>query len=467
MAAYETRLSRISKLFLDRDEMPGDVALTRRQHHSVTLRCGHDVEKSYTLQLAVLTAANIANRCFPGAVNIALDSALAAAPLLVWPSLKQTFGQSLLALSRPEAPIGLNNDSQEHRAVIFGDAHSTEGALRATFDGWIAKAGPVDIVDRLPEREYCSLSGILAASVAISEIFLSFAGISIEAGRRAAGFSLWRPDLEISHPSALGIPVEFLPGDSWVLGLGHLGNAYLWALATLPYGGPTAPLVFLNDFDKIESENVETSLIFNTSDIRSYKTRICGAWLEERGFQTVFVERRFDANLRCREDEPRLAFCGFDSNPARRDLATAGFLRVVESGLGGTADNFDTISLHALPNLRTPEELWPDLGAVEMEKGEKLRERRARDNPAYRELGHDECGRSELAGKSVAVPFVGAAAATFVLAEAIRMLHGGPAFTDVKFALSTPGGLSARTIRNYTALDLAAIKYCDSDKLAP
>ena len=119
-----------------------------------------------------------------------------------------------------------------------------------------------------------------------------------------------------------------------MLGLGHLGNAYLWALATLPYGGPTAPLVFLNDFDKIESENVETGLIFNTSDICSYKTRICGAWLEERGFQTAFVERRFDANLPCREDEPRLAFCGFDSNAARRDLATAGFLRVVESGLG-------------------------------------------------------------------------------------------------------------------------------------
>jgi hypothetical protein len=324
----------------------------------------------------------------------------------------------------------------------------------------------VNIVDRLPEREYCSLSGILAASVAISEIFLSFAGISIEAGHRAAGFSLWRPDLEISDPSALGIPVEFLPGDLWMLGLGHLGNAYLWALATLPYGGPTAPLVFLNDFDKIESENVETGLIFNTSDICSYKTRICGAWLEERGFQTAFVERRFDANLRCREDEPRLAVCGFDSNAARRDLATAGFLRVVESGLGGTADNFDTISLHALPNPRAPEELWPHLGAAEMEKVTKLRERLARENLAYRELGHDECGRFELAGKSVAVPFVGAAAATFVLAEAIRLLHSGPAFTDVKFALSTPSVRSARTTGNYTALDLAGLDYRDSSKPA-
>jgi hypothetical protein len=95
-----------------------------------------------------------------------------------------------------------------------------------------------------------------------------------------------------------------------------------------------------------------------------------------------------------------------------------------------------------------------------------LRERLARENLAYRKLGHDECGRFELAGKSVAVPFVGAAAATFVLAEAIRLLHCGPAFTDVKFALSTPSVRSARTTGNYTALDLAGLDYRDSSKPA-
>lgn len=462
MTANETQLSRISKFFLDRDETPGDLVLTRRQQHSVILRCGPDVQKSYTLQLAVMTAANIANRCFPGAVRIALEQESAKAPLLVWPSLGKTFGQALLCYAGPEALIGLNTHTQDERVVIFGNAPSTEGALRATFDGWTAKAGPVNAVERLPEREYCSLSGILVASLAISELFLSFAEISIEASRRIMAMSLWRPDLEISDPVALGVPVEFLPRDFWLLGLGHLGNAYLWSLATLPYPEAAAPQVFLNDFDKVESENVETGLIFNTDDIHSYKTRTCSAWLEQRGFQTALVERRFDSNFRCREDEPRLAFCGFDSNPARRDLATAGFLRVVESGLGGTADNFDTISLHALPNPRRPEELWPDLTAEENEKLEKLRERLAHENPAYRSLGRDECGRSELAGKSVAVPFVGAAAASLVLAEAIRLLHGGPAYTDVKFALSAPSARSAQMIGNYSAQDLAGLNYCDS-----
>jgi hypothetical protein len=71
------------------------------------------------------------------------------------------------------------------------------GALRVTFDGRIAKVGPAREVPRLPEREYFSAAGILAASLAMSELFLAFAGISLGATRRTAGLSLWRPDLEI------------------------------------------------------------------------------------------------------------------------------------------------------------------------------------------------------------------------------------------------------------------------------
>ena len=71
------------------------------------------------------------------------------------------------------------------------------GALRVTFDGRIAKVGPAREVPRLPEREYFSAAGILAASLAMSELFLAFAGISLGATRRTARMSLWRPDLEI------------------------------------------------------------------------------------------------------------------------------------------------------------------------------------------------------------------------------------------------------------------------------
>ena len=70
----ETRISPESrKSLVDRDQMTTDAALARRKLYNVALRCGADVARSRTLQLAVLTAANIANRCFPGAVKIVLD----------------------------------------------------------------------------------------------------------------------------------------------------------------------------------------------------------------------------------------------------------------------------------------------------------------------------------------------------------------------------------------------------------
>jgi len=462
MQTSNIRHSRISKVLVDRVEITTEEALARRELYRITLYCGPDIAQSRTLQLAVLTAANIANRCFPGAIRIALDPRLARTPLLLCPFLEDTFGQALVGLLGPYALIDSSRFEHEGRALIFGNAPSTQGALRVTFDGWIAKVGPAKTIDALPQREYCSLSGVLAGTLAISELFLSFADLNIEAGRRTVGLSLWRPDLDINDSDALGVQVEFLPREFWALGLGHLGNAYLWSLATLPYPEFGAGEIFLNDFDRVEPENAETGLIFNVKDAGSYKTRVCSQWLEDRGFQTRLVERRFDSTFRCRDDEPRMAFCGFDSNPARRDLATARFLRVMESGLGGTTDNFDTISFHTLPNPRRAEELWPDLSPEEEIRQREHWERMARENPAYSLLDNNECGRAGLAGKSVAVPFVGAAAATLVVAEAIRILHAGPAYTDIKLALSDLSRRFARTTGNYSVQDLAGLNYSDA-----
>jgi hypothetical protein len=321
--------------------------------------------------------------------------------------------------------------------------------------------GPAVDTDRLPEREYCSLAGILTASLAISELFSSFAEISVEANRRTIALSLWQPAADARDPTALGVPVQYLPGDLWILGLGHLGNAYLWSLATLPYRNPRAVEIFLNDFETIEPENLETGIIFKSENLSRHKTRVCSDWLEKLGFRTKIVERQFDSRFRCRIDEPRLALCGFDSNSARRDLYTAEFIRVIEAGLGGTPDNFDAISLHTLPNPRKAQDLWPDLSAGEIAKRIASQERLARQNGAYARLAHDECGRYELAGKSVAVPFVGTAAASMVLAESLRLLHRGPACRDIKLTLSSPDSRIAHSIGNYGGEDFAGLKFCD------
>jgi hypothetical protein len=456
------RLSRVSKLFVDRDYVPEDEALARRRAFATTFVCGPDVAQSYTLQLATLTAANIANRCFPGAVKVIVDPALRVAPLRIWPSLKATFGEMLATYVGAAGLI--TPDQIAGHAVLIGDAPEIDGALRLTFDGWIAKVGPAHEVVRMYEREFCSLAGVLAAALAISELFLSFAEVSIEATHRPVGISLWRPDLDIADAEALGIAVQFLPRELWALGLGHLGNAYLWSLATLPYADPNAATLMLGDFDKVEIENYETGLLFDQQS-NGLKTRICADWLQTRGFETRLVERRFDAEFRCRADEPQLALCGVDKNEARRDIATVKFAKLIDGGLGDTSDNFDTISLHTLPNQRLLDDLWPVFTNEEREDRRIERERFIRENPAYSNLGDDDCGKVELAGKSVAVPFVGTVAATLVVAEALRLFHEGPAYADLKLRLGTPNARPFRMFRNYAAGDTAGLKYADAVRL--
>lgn len=456
--AVDLELSRISKLFIDRDQASPDAILARRQAFGVTLACGDDVASSYVLQLAVLTAASIAVRCFPGAVRAASSPKLAEAPLLVWPWLNLTFGGALAEILGMGVTVGGDVDASNH-AVIFGNVSRRRQALRVTFDGWIAKVGPSDTTARLPEREYFSVSGILAASLALSELFLSFAGISLQATRRTVGVSLWRPELDIGDPDALGIPVEYLPRDLWVLGLGHLGNAYLWTLSSLPYADPKIAEFGLLDFDRIEKDNLETGILFTTDFRDRFKTRACDAWLSRRQFRTRIVERRFDATFRVQEKEPVLALCGFDSNPARRDLPQAEFRRVVDASLGGMASNFDTISLHTWPNPREPEDLWPDPSPDEAAKLAADEERIARENPGYQALGSDECGRRNLAGKSVAVPFVGTVAASFVVAEVVRLLHDGPSYRDIRLGLGDPGRRSVCRNGNYTVQDATGLTF--------
>ena len=457
------QLSRVSKLFIDRDGMTADEARDHRAACGIALVCGRDVARSYGLQTAVITAAELAARCFPGAVRVVLDSGAARAPLRLWRARRVTLGEALAAtLGSGQLVVDGEGDSRaDVIGLVFGDAEfNGRAALRVTFDGWIAATGPVATVERLGERDHCPLAAVLAASLAVSEVFMEFSGTSVEATRRAVGLSLWRPDVDIGNPDAQGVEVEYLPKELWVLGLGHLGSAYLWGLAALRYGCTGDVEVVLNDFDRVGRENLETSLLFTDASRGRFKTRVCSDWLEGRGFKTRLVERRFDERFVCGSAEPGLALCGFDDNGARRCLETAAFGRVVESGLGARADNFDALAMHTLRNGRAAAELWPD---PSREEEDGRAERLAAQGRGYSMLGDNLCGRVDLAGASVSVPFVGATAASLVLAEVLRVLHEGPACTDLRLRLAAPSNVEGQVAGRYTSEDLAALRYVDAD----
>jgi hypothetical protein len=279
------------------------------------------------------------------------------------------------------------------------------------------------------------LAPMLSAALAINEAFLRVSGSMVIAGRRSVGMSLWNPSgacdwlaSETDEP-----PLELLPARLWLIGLGHLGQAYLWALSLLPYVLPAEVGLVLQDVDVITPSTESTSILSNTSMIGQKKTRAMAAWAERRGFTTSLCERLFDGRFTRHPDEPAIALCGLDNGLGRQALDQVGFDFVVEAGLGRGHRDFRSIRLHTLPASRSAANIWRSASDAQAELIHQ---------PAYAGMltrGElDRCGVTLLAGKAVGAPFVGAVAASLAMAEILRQLHGGPVHELIDLDLKAP-----------------------------
>lgn len=411
--------SRIGKVLIDLQQVSLEDAHERRAACRVDLVCGPEVEHSRTLQAAVATALRTAGRCYPGAVD-----------LVASPGVRRALQQ----VSSVELPGSSVAQQPSRYTIAFGRSKCGPEAVQVSFDGWTAQVAPGS-ESRLPEHEGNPLAGVLAGALAVSETFLHFTGVIPDATHRRIALSLWQPGI---RAPIRGPALEYLPSRAWLVGLGHLGQAYAWAFAWLPLAANAErPELWLVDDDKLVDANLETGILSESNHLGAYKTRIVSAWLEARGVRTRIIEHKLGIGFRLDPDEPQLILGGVDRNSVRHVLASAGG-RLVDVGLGATATNFDTIAVRAWPNPRRADELWP-VNPV----GAPVAERLAEHNPAYAALASDRCGRVLLAERAVGVPFVGAAAAAFVWAQVLRELHGGEHVTDLKLKLASPRDLEA------------------------
>jgi len=451
-------ISRISKLWTDRSNEDPREASRRRQKVAVSIVCGNDVRDSYTRQVALLTAAALGARCFPCGLRFVADACVLDAPLQPWPSTGMTIGSAL------EIIVGSRVSHATHRSkddycLLIGDVHGGDGELLMSFDGWNVSVGPVEQAQRLNERELNPIAGVAAASLAMSEVFMHFAGINIQARRQTIGFSLWRPDLPISDSRTIGVKVKYLPSRLWTLGLGHLGQGFLWNYSMLRFHDPSRVELYLADFDKAESTNWETGVLLRQNPPARHKTRLMAEWLEARGYHTVLSERRVTADFRCNDDEPKIAFAGFDKNESRRAMAKCNFKRIVDCGLGANASNFDSIALTTWPNAISPDKLWPE----DSEQVRRVREL-ADANDVYQDLETElQCGRYKLAGNTIGVPFVGTFAGALAISEFLRALHDGPLFDRVKYRMASPLELPTAQAGSIDVADLGFFRYEEAE----
>lgn len=256
----------------------------------------------------------------------------------------------------------------------------------------------------------------------MSEVFQHLRGGFAQAGRRVVGLSLWNPTTRDRWMDSKGDEpnLELLPSDLWLIGLGHLGQAYLWTLGLLPYAKPQELRLILQDYDSLDLANESTSVLTNAKMRGTPKTRAMAAWAEKRGFRTALIERPFGANLRVQDGDPVLALCGVDNANARAALEDVGFQWIIDAGLGAGISEFLAMRMYSFPGPRSAKQIWGKAG--------NIRKSLPHDQKAYqalRDAGLDECGLTLLAERTVGAPFVGVTAAAIVIAEILRGLHGG------------------------------------------
>ena len=372
---------------------------------------GPDVAQNPVMQAALLTSVNCASRTFLGGVTVVGG----AGPLRV--TLPG-------GLDLPDAVVGLGGvrteavDPHAPTLVIGAVEASLEPlAIRATFDGWCGGVTPVGSPDRPAERGTFTPAGVLAGALGVSEIFQRVRGGTPMACRRSVGLDLWRPRRYwLSGDSTPEL--DRLPSSVWLVGLGHLGQAYLWVLGLLPYGNQAIELV-LQDTDVVAHSTLSTSLLTRPTHVGERKTRALARWAEARGFKTSIIERTFAADFRIQARDPAVALIGVDNGLARQAVEEVGFERVIEAGLGRGPQDFLGFDVHTFPASKLAREVWQGGASSEINI----------DHPAYAALlsaSKDRCGTLRLAGRSIGAPFVGATAAALVIGELLRLGVGGP-----------------------------------------
>lgn len=405
-------------------------AETLFRRYTLTFEIGETEAGDSLHQGALLTGVALARRVFLGGVAV---TGAVETPLQVPLPLGTTLAEAIAALG---GAVGGVEPGGPVISIGGGPRPRTQGFhVRTTSAGWRGGIVPGHSeLSPLPGPAM-PLAAMLSAALAVNEAFTFVGRQSSAAGRRAIGLSLWRPAADADWLTDLaGEPeLQYLPSKLWLIGLGHLGQGYLWALGMLPYRQDSGVSLVLQDVDRVTRSTESTGVLSDQTMVGQLKTRAMAAWAEKRGFSTRIYERLFDGSFQRHPEEPAVALCGIDNGLGRRALDQVGFGFVVEAGLGRGHQNFRSIRLHTLPGSRPASDLWkgPDQDAVEDVSGRAA----YRDMVAKGEL--DRCGVTILAGKAVGAPFVGAMAASLAISEVLRLLHGGELYSVVEMDLQS------------------------------
>jgi len=272
------------------------------------------------------------------------------------------------------------------------------------WDGWLA--GVRNQFDwEAVGASWFPIAGSFAAAQAVREVFAQVCG-KRGGVPRSSSISLWEPwstiDQADSGPSEI-----HLVNNIALVGLGHLGQGFLWNLLLLPIHGDQ---MLLWDYQYTAEENIGTGVLTTPSDVGTRKTRVANRWLEAHGWKTALIEQKFTAGQKWNAEGPPLIVSALDSPIPRRWILDADYPLMIDLGVGHGASDFEYAQLRMLPNGAT--DSWTN-----SEKQKSVDELLCR--PAYAQMA-DQCGAFSLASSSVAVPYVGLAVGALAVSQLLR-----------------------------------------------
>ncbi len=413
-------------------------------------------------QAALLTALVTAQRAF-GHVHVEVDAADTTINGGVWRN--QTLAEVITAegatIGLPDASI---TEAEMWPTILIGGSPTPTGVtsplcrLRATWHDWTAAVRPVAGDDA---RTFdggdspCVLAAIGAGALAVSEAFDWNRGrAGSDSGFRSITIDLWDPSGSArTTPLVMPPAMAHAPYAWWLVGLGHLGQAYAWVITLLGYGDSAAVEVVLQDTDHVTDSTHSTGVLTRLDHVTRPKTRVVASQLEAAGLRTRIIERNLGTDLRIHAAEAHVALLGVDNLPTRRLTSSVHWKAAIDVGLGTGATDYASLVLRRFPGHLTSAQVpaWQDEPSPT----------RVPDKPAFEDATArtDACGLVELAGKAVGASFVGVIAATLAVAEACRELHGGIGHDVLTYDLLTAEATAATALTAAEVISLPLVSY--------